>query len=304
MNDMNGNDVEFVAGIDGGGTKTRVLCWNLNGKKLSSKQFGAFNLNSIGDKAFESLLDRICLYITSVGTCKALCIGAAGISNKKMEKLIAVHMKQFGIHNWRLVGDHEIALCGALDGKGGIGLIAGTGSICFGKSATGLFERAGGWGHLIGDEGSGYGLGRDALAAVAMAYDGYGEPTLIQELLAQDMNLASRAEIISYVYTKDKSAVAAIAPIVEKACSQGDKVAQCIVRKNAFALVQLVEAVSCKLGVEKVCVAMLGGLLSHKTNLRAAFVAKLGEVDKNKICMDPIHDAATGAAMMALEMLR
>lgn len=248
MRKAKGKPVDFVAGIDGGGTKTRVLCWNMDGKKVSSRQFGAFNLNSIGKKAFESLLDRIGLYLSSIGTCKALCIGAAGISNKSMGKLIAAHLKRFGIRNWKLVGDHEIAMCGALDGKGGIGLIAGTGSICFGKGADGSFERAGGWGHLIGDEGSGYGLGRDALAAVAKAYDGYGEPTLLQKLLAEDMNLESRTQIISYVYSRDKSAVAAIAPIVEKACSLGDKVAQDIVEKNASSLVQMVEAVSCKLG--------------------------------------------------------
>ncbi len=305
---------KFVAGIDGGGTKTLVLCWDLEGKEIAFKQFGAFNLNSIGQEAFNSLLSSICSYLNSLGQCKALCIGAAGISNKKMQELIALNMQQFGIENWKLVGDHEIALCGALDGKVGIGLIAGTGSICFGKSSTGTLERAGGWGHLIGDEGSGYRLGKDALAVVARAMDGYGEPTQLVALLAEKLNLKSRAEIISYVYSNDKSAVAAIAPLVDEACSNGDKLAKEIVDKNAYALVELAKAVAAKLedkrgseskqGPEKIKVALLGGLLANKTNLRETFIAKLSEVDSNLVCIDPIHNATIGAAMMALEMIK
>lgn len=293
---------DFVAGIDGGGTKTRVLCWNLDGKRISSRQFGAFNLNSIGEKAFRSLLDAICSYLATVGDCKAICIGAAGISNRKMGQIVYSCMKKAKIHRWSLVGDHEIALCGALAGHGGIGVISGTGSICFGKSDDGSIERAGGWGHLIGDEGSGYGLGRDALSAVAKAYDGYGDPTLIQELMENRLGLGGMAQIISYVYTKDKSAVAAIAPLVEEACTNGDAVARRIVDSNALALAQLAKTVAAKLGDGKANVAMMGGLLSHRTNLREAFISMLGEMAPDLVCIDPIHDAATGAAMMALDM--
>ena len=305
--------MDFVVGIDGGGTKTTVLCRSINsyskdGKNIALKQFGAFNLNSIGEEAFTLLLDEICNYIESVmkanGECKALCIGAAGISNVKMKELVSLSMNNHKIKNWKLVGDHEIALCGALDGKSGIGVIAGTGSICFGCDEKGLFERAGGWGHLIGDDGSGYALGRDALIEVAKAYDGYGEPTQIRDLLSLEMNLSSRAQIISYVYSNDKSAIAAIAPIVEKACSQGDSIATNIINKNAYALTCMVEAVSHKLSLSKTNVAMLGGLLSNKTNLRATFIEKMHEIDSNKTCIDPLHDAATGASMMALEMLK
>jgi len=298
----------FVVGIDGGGTKTTVLCCTIDKKNIESKQFGAFNLNSIGEEAFEALLEEICLYIESIakthGECKALCIGAAGISNNRMKELVSSCMDKHKIANWKLVGDHEIALCGALDGKSGIGMIAGTGSICFGCDEKGNFERAGGWGHLIGDEGSGYALGRDALVSIAKAYDGYGEPTQIRDLLSSEMQLSTRAQIISYVYSNDKSAIASIAPLVEKAYLQGDSIAKEIIDKNAFLLACMVEAVAKKLSLSKTNVAMLGGLLSNKTNLRVAFIKKMHEMDSNKTCIDPLHDAATGATMMALDMLK
>lgn len=298
----------FVVGIDGGGTKTSVLCCNKDGEKIAATKFGPFNLNSIGEEAFTYLLKEICLYIEhekeAHGECEALCIGAAGISNTRMQELVSSSMNKHKITNWKLVGDHEIALCGALDGKSGIGVIAGTGSICFGCDGNGLYERAGGWGHLIGDAGSGYALGRDALVAITKAYDGYGKHSEISDMLSSEMQLSTRAQIISYVYSNDKSAISALAPIVEKACSLGDTVAKEIITKNACALAYMVETVAKKLSLSKTNVAMLGGLLSNQTNLRATFIEKMHEIDPDKSCIDPLHNAATGAIMMALEMVK
>ncbi len=113
----------------------------------------------------------------------------------------------------------------------GIALIAGTGSICFGKNGAGEYARSGGWGHLIGDEGSGYALGRDALAAVARAWDGWGEKTLLSQLLAEQMELDDQKKIISYTYGGDKGRIAALAPFGGAGGGgQGDAVALEIIR--------------------------------------------------------------------------
>jgi len=295
--------MDFIAGIDGGGTKTTVLCRTLDGKELDRRQFGAFNLNGIGEDAFRVLLDEMASFLCSLGTCRALCIGAAGISNRTMSEMVSEAVTKAGISKWSLVGDHEIAMCGALDGGSGICLIAGTGSICFGRAEDGRLERAGGWGHLIGDEGSGYRLGHDVLAAVAKEMDGYGEKTILTSLLQEKMGLKTRSDIISYVYSHDKSAVGAISPLVDDAVLCGDAVALAIVKDNADALVRLVCAVSKKLGFTKTQVALLGGLLSHTTCMREVFVSLLRQADPAKICIDPIHDAATGAVMMAGRLL-
>ena len=156
--------MRFTAGIDGGGTKTTVECRDAQGAVLCRKTFGAFNLNSIGEDAFRGLLAEITGFFSGLGGCGALCIGAAGVSNSRVRELTAEAVGQAGIRRWRLAGDHETALYGALAGGPGCALIAGTGSICCGRNAAGGFARAGGWGHLIDDGGSGYALGRDALA--------------------------------------------------------------------------------------------------------------------------------------------
>lgn len=295
--------MKFVAGIDGGGTKTRVCCRDLQGQTIAEKAFGAFNLNSIGAERFADLLTEITAYLQSVGTCAALCIGTAGISNETMSAMIDKALDQAGILQRKLVGDHVIALHGALDGEPGIALIAGTGSICFGISPKGEEIRAGGWGHLIGDEGSGYALGQGALSAVAHARDGYGKPTLLTNLLAESYGLDSRSKIISYVYAGDKSRVAALSRLVEQAAAAGDDVALAIIQANGDKLAQQVEAVYRRLHMEGAPLAMLGGMLENKTLLRASFIRAMEQRCPSVHCIDPKHDACTGAVMMAQAML-
>ena len=245
----------------------------------------------------------ICTWLNQQGQCLALCIGSAGISNQEMTRLVAEGMQRGGIKNWKLVGDQVIALNGALEGRPGIALIAGTGSICFGKNAAGQFARSGGWGHLIGDEGSGYALGRDALTAVARAWDGWGERTLLSELLASELGLDDQKKIISYTYGGDKSRIAALSRLVEQAAARDDHVALGIICANAVLMTRLVGTVAKQLELEAPEVAMLGGLLENETMLRAQFQAEMAKQYPQMACVLPHRDAAAGAVMLAQEML-
>lgn len=295
--------MDFIAGVDGGGTKTRVICASPDGRVLDTAVFGPFNMNSIGEERFSALLQQLCAYLNELGRCRALCIGSAGVSNKEMTRLVETEMKRGGIENWKLVGDQVIALNGALSGEAGIALIAGTGSICFGKNGAGKNARSGGWGHLIGDEGSGYALGRGALTAVARAWDGWGEETLLSQLLAENLGLDDQKKIISYTYSGDKSRIAALAPLVEQAAGQNDPVALEIIWDNAVKMAGLVGAVARQLDIKSGRVAMLGGLLEHDTMLRKAFIAEMCKQYPAFVCTEPEQDPASGALMLASEML-
>ena len=296
--------MKFIAGIDGGGTKTRVCCCSLDGAELAARTFGAFNLNSIGPEKFRALLSDITAFLNSVGECSAVCIGSAGISNEAMAGAVSDAMKDAGIRNWKLVGDHVIALSGALDGGAGIILIAGTGSICFGRGRNGEEARSGGWGHLIGDEGSAYALGRDALSAVARAMDGTGSPTMLTSLLASSLGLDTRSRIISYVYGGDKSSVAALSRLVETAAAGGDDVALHIIADQAEKMAELVGSVARKLDLDRTEVAMLGGMLENDTLLRTCFIKVMERKLPAIQCISPKRDACAGAVMMAKEMLK
>ncbi len=311
--------MRFVAGIDGGGTKTRVLCRTPEGEEIAGREFGAFNLNSIGEECFVVLLEEIASFLISLGDCGALCIGAAGLSNPRMRFLIDEVFDRMGILNRSLVGDQEAALYGALAGKPGIAVIAGTGSICCGRNAEGSVARAGGWGHILGDEGSAWAIGRDALIAVTRELDRSGRRTCITSVFASEAGLSSREDIISRVYSCDKSAVAQLAPLVERAARAGDAAAVRIIDNNAAKLVHLAVTTGRRLrfdtgacgelpcgeaASEGVTVAMLGGMLEHDTLLREFFIRRMHIRKPLWHCVQPLHNACTGAAMMAEAMLK
>ena len=297
------NRPDFVCGVDGGGTKTTAICCTSQGKEIARRVFGPFNLNSIGMQSFESILNELVTFLDETGNCRALCIGAAGITNNQVSECAKAVLGKTGIP-YKLMGDYEIAHTGALNGKEGIILIAGTGSVCYGKNRAGNTVMAGGWGHLIGDAGSGYGIGRDALSAVARMYDGYGEPTILKDLLASELKLDTAEKIISYVYSNDKSAVAALSPVVDKAYSMGDAVATQIIRSNAESLVQLVKAVASRLDFSSCDVALLGGLLENETALNAELNRCLRDFNANLTVIAPLHNASVGAVKEALKLLR
>ena len=293
----------FVCGVDGGGTKTTAICRTLQGEEIARRVFGPFNLNSIGMQSFEDTLNELVSFLEETGNCRALCIGAAGITNDRVAECAETILDKTGIP-FRLMGDYEIAHTGALDGKEGMILIAGTGSVCYGKDMHGNTAMTGGWGHLIGDAGSGYGIGRDALSAVARMYDGYGKPTILKDLISQELILDTAEKIVSYVYSNDKSAVAALSPLVDKAYAMGDTVATQIIRSNAEALVQLVKAVASRLCLESCDVALLGGLMEHETALRKEFEKLMAENDPGLRCVSPLRSAAEGAVLEALSLVK
>ena len=182
-------------------------------------------------------------------------------------------MFRFRKNIWELVGGHEIALWGALEGKPGISLVAGTGSICCGRNAEGDTLRAGGWGHLIGDEGSGYAIGRDVIKAVSHLWDGYGAPTCLAELLA------------------------------EQAAAGGDAVALQILQDNACQVSCQVAAVVNGFHMEQGEVALLGGLLENDTVYRKFVVEEIEKSCPGFRCVAPRQNAAVGAVMMAQNLL-
>ncbi len=295
--------MEFIAGIDGGGTKTHIVCRTPQGQHLREKTLGAFNLNGVGEERFNALLEELIGFLAAQGRCLSVCIGAAGASSPRLRELTAAAMDRAGIARWKLVGDHEIALYGALEGQPGCLLIAGTGSICFGRDGRGGTARAGGWGHLIGDGGSGYALGRDALAAVTRQLDGLDGETLLTGLVSRELDLDSREAIVAYVYGGGKDRLAAVSPLVERAAALGDAAALQIVERNAQELVRLVRAVAGRLGLEQGQTALYGGLLEHDTALRRRSVDAMAEAMPRMRCVAARQSAAFGAALMARELL-
>ena len=289
----------FIAGIDGGGTHTRIELRDIENKTLCRGEFGPFNLNSIGEAAFRALLQEVFAWCGGMADCARLCVGAAGISNPMVGEILKQELETAGFSGkWYLCGDQEIALRGTMDGPG-IVVIAGTGSICFGKNVAGKTARSGGYGHLIDDGGSGYALGRDVLSSAVRVLDGRAEDSGILRAVCDYLGTGPEG-IVPFVYSPetDKAAIAGFARIALEQAGKEDPEALQILRSEAEELAGMVAAVQRKLNMPKCRIALLGGLLTSQNPYRrmvAERLTYLGTVVPGK------RDALWGAAQMAWE---
>lgn len=290
----------YIAGIDGGGTHTRIEIRDENNCFVRRGEFGPFNLNSIGEDAFRSLLREIFAYCGKLEEYARICFGAAGISNPQVGQIIGEELEKAGFAGaWFLRGDQEIALRGAMDTPGVV-VIAGTGSICFGKNAEGKTARSGGYGHLIDDGGSGYALGRDVLSTAVRAVDGRGNSWGILNEVYAKINGCRPSDIVSFVYSPEteKAHIAQFAPIALRQAELGDWEAWRILARGADDLYEMVKAVQQRLDLRGCRIALLGGLLSEENPYRTAVAEKLTYLGT---VVPANHDALWGAAQMAYE---
>ena len=189
----------------------------------------------------------------------------------------------------------------------GVALVAGTGSIAFGRDSTGKIARAGGWGYLLGDEGSGYGLTLAGLRAVARAADGRGPETLLTTAFLEKLALKQPSELIQLIYqgNRDRASLAALAPVVLVAAEADDSVARELVDSAAAQLSRMVEAVVSALELKRrpVALALAGGVLLANASYRQRV---LSAVSAHGIQADPVTlvaEPAAGAVRLALATL-
>ena len=283
---------QYYAGWDGGGTKT--LCRVLYQDGTAPQPFTAGALNPNGTVAGQceatvaDLLRNMAALPGGLDACRMLCIGAAGISNPATRVHLQNALQAGGYHGpVTFTGDQQTALYGALGGPGGIVLIAGTGSICYGQSTDGREARSGGWGSLMDDEGGGFALGRDALAAVVRAEDGRIAPTVLHDAVFEALQVGAVRELIGKIYAPGfgKREVAALAPLVGAAAEQGDAAA-----------LQIVE----KAGREQSArIAFAGSVLQKCAPVRSAAQTQLQTLLPQLTLAEPQGDAAAGAVLLA-----
>lgn len=291
----------FIAGIDGGGTSTKLEIRTAENRFVRRESFGAFNISAIGEEGFAARLREVLAACGDMADCAAICFGSAGISVGAAGEIIRRELADAGFAG-RLIlrGDHEIALRGAITGAGGI-LIAGTGSICCGVDENGRFARVGGWGHLIDDGGSGYAIGRDALALTVRGEDGRAPRGALHDTVLRRTGAADARGIVEFTYHgASKAEVAALAAEVLRLAAQGDAQSAAILRREAEELRELVSALARELAIAQPRIALVGGLLAEENVYREAVCAALSGMAQP---VRPLHDALWGAAQLAFEAL-
>lgn len=308
LRDRSSREVYFL-GIDGGGTKTDAIITDASLTIIGQGTSGGANPHRIGfDEAVNHIEDAVEAALKKAGlqieNLTAACFGIAGISHPlhyhKMKKKLE---SKLGIQNLELVTDARVALTGALDGKPGVIVIAGTGSIAFGINEASEEARSGGWGPTFSDEGSGYDIARQALKAIATSEDGRSEATLLKDMIFDKLSVKNLADLPSVIYTDEAkpARIAQLAAVVAEAAERGDKVAQGILEHAGQELAQMAIAVIEKLGMQQQAfrVACVGSVFKSGKFLSEPFrQAILAYAPKVEIG-EPLNPPTIGAIKLA-----
>ena len=276
--------IDLVAGIDGGGSKTRVILADGEGNHLADVTgAGSAMAPGRGDHSAEVIGSLVRQALTEAGVAeprlKALVAGVAGVGREPEARALTVALEDLEIADVVTVqGDGEIALTDAFGSGAGIILIAGTGSIAYGRSPSRVLARCGGWGPAFGDEGSGAWIGRKALAVVASAADGREPATALTGAVLTAAQVNEPPQLIPWGIAAKPKELAALAPVVFNAASAGDSRATGRVGLAVEELVLHVRALAVKLfGDDRAAIpiAFSGGLLQKGSFLRKRLEQRL-----------------------------
>lgn len=296
-------------GVDGGATKTLAVIVDATGHEIGRGAAGSGNQAAVGlERAVASIRAAVADAMHHTGKnqlVRAAWIGLAGVDRPGDRDRLLPHLGTLA-PAVRLTNDAELALTGLTDAVG-IAVIAGTGSIALGRDAAGTTARSGGWGHIIGDEGSGYEVGRRALMAAARASDGRGPQTALLVAIMQSWDLSRADGMIDRVYPDgDKGTIARLSALVFTAARAGDDVAGRIVREAASELALAAVAVGKMLDFPsgKLPVALAGGMLIHEEDFRAMVLRRIRHrypTGQIACVADPALSAARAAVHLAKE---
>lgn len=273
---------DYVLGVDGGGSKTLAIVVDERGQECGRGLAGSSNYQAVGvPAAVRQVRAAVAGALEAAGAggrspCRAAWLGLAGIDRARDVALLLPRLRALA-GTVRLTNDAELAL-GALPDQVGVALIAGTGAIALGRDAHGRIARASGWGHIMGDEGSGYTMGCQALRAAVRAADGRAPTTVLLARILEHWQLRAASELIEQVYGhEDKARIAGLAPLVLAAARAGDPAARRIVRASAAELALAVTTVcrQLRLDAQAVPLSLAGGLLLGDARLRAGVLRQV-----------------------------
>jgi glucosamine kinase len=268
---------EIVAGVDGGGSKTRLILATETGEELANvdgprSAMRPGEAEKSGAVIAELVREALAKAAIIDGVPTILYGGFAGVGREEERRDLETELNRLGVAEEVIVdNDASIAMMDAFGEGPGIILLAGTGSIAYGRSVDGRFERCGGWGPAFGDEGSGFWIGKRALAIVAAAADGREPATALSGSILTATEVGSTEDLIPWAIAATNTQIASLASVVMSAAASGDPRANALLSLAAEELVVHLRALATKLfGDERAAipVALSGGLLQKGSLLR------------------------------------
>lgn len=294
--------MSLVLGIDGGGTRTRASI--ADGERvLAFAEMGSIKRLRVGAEIAEANLRALLSEVYRQAGAKGVKAASAGVASATMPGVaawITAVFHDFGVERSEVVGDEVIALDAAFKGGPGILQIAGTGTNCIGRAPDGGRETAGGWSSRLGDEGSGYWIGLQAIQKALKAYD-HEEPTRVLDEVGRAWGTATLEELVNLGDSTPGPDFAALAPLISQLAEEGDPVAASVLRQAAAYLIDSVLLVRSKLRrkhqvTDEVPVAWIGSVIGKARLVREPFFAGLRAVAPDM----PIRDTEVAGIEGAL----
>lgn len=303
---------KWILGIDGGGTKTSAILVAQDGTLGVQESSSAMSLTTVGiEKAAEVAFDLVkrCCAKVSCGHEQLYAVGVGIAGGGRIEDRDEFHRvflelsqkENFPFSKVIVEPDWRVALEGAYPTSPGIVLISGTGSIACARVEDGSLHRVGGWGRVLGDEGSAYMLGRDGLNAAIRAHEGRGDKTSLLQYALQHFEVSSIEELVRKVY-RHNADIASFASKVLVAETQRDHVAHSILFRGAGEMVELVRTLIVKVQPKRrIPVALMGGLLDKENAYSKMVKERLLNNLPQILIQKPKFPADFGAAILAFQ---
>jgi N-acetylglucosamine kinase-like BadF-type ATPase len=303
----------YFLGVDGGASKTSALVTDEQGEPLGDGLAGPSNHLRVGIETAARNIERavnkalVAADVTSREIVWAYC-GIAGADHPAHRQEVVDSLSIFFPRgNFTVDNDARIALTGAVGYGGGIVVIAGTGSVAFGRNDAGQETRAGGWGPIVGDEGSGFGIARAALGAIVRAWDGRGPATRMTEMLRNEWNMKPE-DIPRFVYAPATHTddIARFGKLAIDAAGAGDAVARAILDDGGRELGECVVAVAKRLDMLTTAfpVSYTGGAFNAGALLLEPMREVILAAASRATIAPPAKTPVQGAAMMAMRAAR
>ena len=300
----------YLLGIDGGSTRTTACLADDRLSILSRVQAGPSNPIKVGVATAQRELARACHQALSKARVQparleAVCAGLAGGDRGSIQRrMLAWLRKEFPARAHMITTDAAITLAAALGEEEGAIVIAGTGSIAYGRDQHGRTLRVGGWGSLIDDAGSGYDIGRRAIAAALRAYDGRGRPTRLTESLCRELRLGKIIDVIAKPLAAQQ--IAALFTVVQQEARAGDAVARSLCREAAGDLAELALTMIRQLGRERQPVRVIcsGGVFQSSPMIRRAFADRVHQSSPRARISLLQREPVLGALLLASKLAK
>lgn len=306
--------MDYVLGIDGGGTSTICLLATREGQTVAQVEAPASNHRKADLRgARESIVAGVRAVLERAeASCPprfaAVCAGLAGVDTQDDAALLRRMLSEIvPAAQLLVVNDGEIALYGALEDEPGVLVISGTGSIVWATATDGRRVRVGGWDYILSDEGSGYSIGLRVLRAVAAAHDRRTPPTKLTGEVLRVFRATDFNALLGIIYHEEMTPqrIASLAPLADRAATEDDLVATRVIEEAAKELVQLTASAVCLAGLSNnsfPLVPMGGALLAG-----GAFARRFRELMTSAVTCtrftEPRHSPAEGAVLLALREL-